>query len=136
MMYKWLSTSLKKSLLILGLFIFYAYGFLWSLKPRRVNSAKDVLELFYYGFLRLRREDVEVVKLSDRELVTISRNPCPILRLSLFLKLDTRYTCKLVSETVCSYVLRRVNSKLVFERNYDYIRPYADGCMERVYFLG
>ncbi|MEM4606671.1 MAG: hypothetical protein QXV93_00655 [Zestosphaera sp.] len=47
--------------------------------------------------------------------------------------MDTRYTCKLVSEPVYKYVLKRVNPKLVFERNYDYIRPYRDGCMERIY---
>lgn len=133
-MYKRLSTSMKKSLLLLGLFVFYTYGFLWSLKPRKVSSAEDVLKLFYYGFLRLRSEDVEVVKLSDRGLITISRNPCPILKLALLLKMDTRYVCRLISETVCKYVLKRMNPKLVFERNYDHIRPYANGCMEKVYF--
>ncbi|MEM1664272.1 MAG: hypothetical protein QW417_00640 [Zestosphaera sp.] len=93
----------------------------------------ELLDLFYYRFLRLKKEYVEVVKITNEELVTISRNPCPILRLTMFLGLDTRYTCKLVSEPVCKYVLKRVNPKLVFERNYDYIRPYRDGCMERIY---
>jgi len=93
----------------------------------------DLLDLFYYKFLRLKKEHVEVVRVTDSELVTISRNPCPILRLTLFLGLDTRYTCRLVSEPVCRYVLRCVNPELVFERDYDYIRPYKDGCMERIY---
>jgi hypothetical protein len=59
----------------LALVVFYAYGFLWTLKPRRVETAGDALNVFYYGFLRLRREDVEVVGVSDRELVTVSRTP-------------------------------------------------------------
>ncbi|MEM3849293.1 MAG: hypothetical protein QXS42_05985 [Zestosphaera sp.] len=99
-----------------------------------MSSAEDVLELFYYGFLRLRRGDVEVVKLDKRELVTVSRNPCPVLKLTLLLGMDTRYTCRLVSETVCRYVLKRMDPRLLFERDYSHIRPYADGCIERVYF--
>lgn len=93
---------------------------------------KDVFELFYIDFLMLKREQVEVIKLTDKELVTVSRNPCPILRLTLMLGMDTRYTCRLVSETVCRYVVRKIDSRLVFERDYSHIRPYVDGCLERI----
>jgi len=118
---------------LLGLFVFYAYGFLWTLKPRRAESMSDLLDLFYYKFLRLEKEHVEVVRITSNELVTICRNPCPILRLALSLGLDTRYVCRLVSEPVCRYVLKHLNPEIVFERNYEYIRPYKDGCMERIY---
>ena len=128
-----LEKTAKKVMLMLSFFVFYVYGFLWTLKPRRVETMSELLDFFYYRFLRLKKEHVEVVKLTEHELVTISRNPCPILRLALFLELDTRYVCKLVSEPVCRYVLKRLNPSLVFERNYDYIRPYKDGCMERIY---
>ncbi|MEM2020926.1 MAG: hypothetical protein QXP80_01700 [Zestosphaera sp.] len=128
-----LISRLKTLPLLIGLVVFYVYGFMWTLRPRRAGSMKDLLESFYYRFLGLREEYVEVVKLTERELVTISRNPCPILKLTLLLRLDTRYTCRLVSETVCKFVLKRMNSRLVFERDYDYIRPYRDGCMERIY---
>jgi len=128
-----LKTVLKHILLTLSLFVFYLYGFLWTLKPRKIETMKDVFELFYIDFLLLKREQVEVVELTDTELVTVSRNPCPILRLTLTLGMDTRYTCRLVSETVCRYVLRRMDPRLVFERDYNHIRPYADGCLERVF---
>jgi hypothetical protein len=95
---------------------------------------EDVFELFYINFLKLKKEHVEIVKLTDKELITISRNPCPILKLTLLLKMDTRYTCRLISETVCKYVLKRMDPRLVFERDYNYIRPYKDGCLERIYF--
>lgn len=94
---------------------------------------RDVFELFYIRFLRLEREHVEILELADTELVTVSRNPCPILVLTLMLRMDTRYTCRLVSETVCRYVLKRMDSKLVFERDYNHIRPYSDGCLERIF---
>jgi hypothetical protein len=44
-------------------FLFYLYGWLWTLRPRRVGSEGDV----------------EVIRLDDGELVTRCRNPCPIL---------------------------------------------------------
>ncbi|MEM2200945.1 MAG: hypothetical protein QW162_03615 [Ignisphaera sp.] len=113
--------GLKHIPLFLALSIFYLYGFLWTVKPRRIKDMKDLLKVFYYDFLKLDEEDVEVVKIGDAELITISRNPCPILKLTQKLNMDTKYTCKLVSETVCKYVLKRINPDLVFERNYNHI---------------
>jgi len=124
---------LKHVALFIALSVFYLYGTIWLLKRPRANSMEELYRVFYIDFLRLRPEHVEIVKLTDRELVTISRNPCPILRLSLALRMDTRYTCKLVSETVCKYVLKHINKNLVFERDYSHIRPYKDGCLERIY---
>ncbi len=128
-----LKTWFKHVPLALALFVFYSYGFFWTLKPRRIRTMRDVFELFYIRFLRLEREHVEILELADTKLVTVSRNPCPILVLTLMLRMDTRYTCRLVSETVCRYVLKRMDSKLVFERDYSHIRPYSDGCLERIF---
>ncbi|MEM1646470.1 MAG: hypothetical protein QXL96_11560 [Ignisphaera sp.] len=132
-LYNYFILGLKHIPLFIVLSIFYLYGFLWTVKPRKVKNMSDLLKVFYYDFLRLRVEDVEIVRLTNSELITISRNPCPILKLTQALKMDTRYTCKLVSETVCRYVLKRIYSNLVFERDYSYIRPYKDGCLERIY---
>jgi len=123
---------LRRAPLYLALGVFYLMGFLWCLGGRRARDMNDVLRDFYYGFLRLREEHVTVERISGYELVTVSRNPCPILRLSLILRVDTGYSCRLVSEPVCRYVLRRMNPQLRFERDYSYIRPYADGCRERI----
>ncbi|MEM1508416.1 MAG: hypothetical protein QXY49_02435 [Thermofilaceae archaeon] len=119
--------------LLIGLAVFYLYGFLWLLKPRKIESLRDLYKLFYIDFLVLKPEYVEIIKLNDSELITISRNPCPILRLTQALKMDTRYVCRLVSENVCRYVLKRIDGRLVFERDYNHIRPYSDGCLERIY---
>jgi len=124
---------LRMLVLAVAKFLFYLYGWLWTLKPKRVESMRDVLALFYLGFLGLDERDVEVVKLDDFELITRCRNPCPILRLSLLLKIDTKSACKIVSEPVCKYVLHRLNPRLAFERNYNHIRPYSESCEERIY---
>jgi len=125
--------------LLVAMALFYLYALLWCLARRgsiRVESADDVLRVFYYDFLRLRKEDVIVVKLTSRELVTVSVNPCPILKLSLLLRVDTRYSCRLVSETVCRRVLKCLNPNLAFTRDYNYIRPYSSGCRERICLRG
>jgi len=125
--------AVKHAPLILGLLAFYLYAHMWLLRDRRANSMRDLYEIFYIDFLALKPKDVEIVKLTDEELITISRNPCPILKLAMMLKMDTKYVCRFISETVCRHVLKHIDERLVFERDYDYIRPYRDGCRERIY---
>ncbi len=123
------------TILYLAFIVFLIQGVIWSSGKRRFRSMGQVLEGFYYGFLRLKKEDLQVERISETELVTISRNPCPILRLSKILKVDTRYSCKLISEPVCRYVIKRMDPRLEFERDYSQIRPYADGCKERIFLI-
>lgn len=125
---------LKRFVLAFSEAIFYIYALIWTIKPRKANSMKEVLDLFYLDFLRLNKSDVEVVKIDENELITRCRNPCPILKLSLMLNVDTKISCRIVSEPVCKYVLRKLNPHLVFQRNYNHIRPYSDSCEERIYF--
>jgi len=127
------SWALRHIPLILGLLAFYFYAHLWLLKSHRVITMHDLYEVFYIDFLALEPRDVEIIKLTDEELVTISRNPCPILKLAVMLRIDTKYVCRFISETVCKHVLRHIDERLVFERDYDHIRPYKDGCRERIY---
>lgn len=124
-----------KLILYTSLAVFYVYSVFWCITRRNsVKSTRDVLRIFYYDFLRLRREHILIEKLTRRELIVISVNPCPILKLSQLLRVDTRYSCKLVSETVCKMVLKCLNPNLVFTRDYNYIRPYSSGCRERIFF--
>lgn len=122
----------KIIIVYIGLITFYVYAFLWLIvrAPRNISSMSNLLQVFYYDFLRLKPEDIEIIKLAEHELITISRNSCPILKLSLRFGLDTRYTCKIISESVCKYVLRKLNPNIIFKRDYNYIRPYKSGCLE------
>jgi hypothetical protein len=124
---------IKEIVLAMAESVFYLYAFLWMIKPKIANSMSDVLKLFYLDFLRVNRKDIEVVRLTDNELITRCKNPCPVLRLSVLLKVDTKEACRKVSEPVCKYVLRKMNPKLAFERNYGWIRPFKESCEERIY---
>lgn len=119
-------------MIYLAKIMFYIYALIWLLKRRRVSKVDEVLNVFYLDFLRIKEGDVEVVRISEYEVITKCRNPCPILTLAMKLRLDTKYVCKEVSEPVCRYVLRKLNPNLVFERDYSNIRPYSDGCVERI----
>jgi hypothetical protein len=88
------------------------------------------LKLFYYNFLGVQKEDCEVIKITDKELITRCKNRCPILELSKHLGIDTKKICKNISEGPCKYFLIKLNKNITFKRNYDHIRPYADDCKE------
>lgn len=124
---------MRKMMLIIVKCLFFLYAFIWCASPRHAHSMEDVLKIFYIDFLRVDRKDIEIVNIGENELVTRCKNPCPILWLALRLKLDTKYVCREVSEPVCKYFLKKLNPKLVFERNYNHIRPYRESCEERIY---
>ena len=125
--------SMKEVVLTIAKVAFYLYAFLWTIKPKIANSMSDVLELFYLDFLRVDRREIEVVRLAEDELITRCKNPCPILRLSELLSVDTKHACRKVSEPVCKFVLGKMNPNLAFERNYGWIRPFKGSCEERIY---
>lgn len=114
--------------------IFFIYAYFWQIKKGKIeySSMNDILNLFYFDFLRIEKKYVEIVKISHKELVTRCRNPCPILKIANYFNLDTRDFCKRVSEPVCKYVLRKIDKNILFERNYNHIRPYKDSCEEKI----
>ncbi|MEM4523028.1 MAG: hypothetical protein QW738_07460 [Nitrososphaeria archaeon] len=71
-----------------------------------------------------------MVGVSDRELPLYQKS-ISILKLALSFNMDIMYGCRVVSEQVCKYILGKPNPRLIFERNY--IRPYRNDCIERIY---
>ncbi|MCQ5337478.1 MAG: hypothetical protein NO475_04740 [Candidatus Methanomethylicia archaeon] len=125
---------IKKIILFMARSIFYIYGFLWTIIPKRYDSIEEIINDFYINFLRIDKKYVHILKINKREAIIRCDNPCPILKLSMILKLDTKFVCRYISEPVCEYVLKRMNSKIIFKRNYDHIRPYKESCEEHIYF--
>jgi hypothetical protein len=125
---------IKKIILFMARSIFYIYGFLWTIIPKRYDSIEEIINDFYINFLRIDKKYVHILKINKREAIVRCDNPCPILKLSMILKLDTKSVCRYISEPVCEYVLKRMNSKIIFKRNYDHIRPYKESCEEHIYF--
>jgi hypothetical protein len=58
------------------------------------------------------------------------RTGCPTLEACRILDLDTRRVCRLYNEGATGELLRQVDPRLVFRRNYEKLRPYAAFCEE------
>ena len=98
---------------------------------------RDVLNSAYQLFLNkleITAEDAPIVSRNETKLVLHSRNFCPTLEACKILNLDTRYVCRHLSEIPTTELLRQLNPKLRFTRNYDKLRPHTPYCEEMIVF--
>lgn len=77
-------------------------------------------------------EEAPIVKRTDREVVFHSMNFCPTLEACRILGLDTRHVCKRLNENSTDILLKQIDSRLHFSRNYNKLRPYAQYCEEMI----
>ena len=115
-------------------FCFYLSALYWHLThkvPDKI-STEDIYKLFYLDFLEIPEGDCAIIEMSEKKLVTRCKNSCPILSASMLLGIDTKISCKRLSEGPCKFFLRKFDKKIIFIRNYNHIRPYTDDCEETV----
>ncbi len=115
---------------------FYIFAFKWHLSnkrkiPNKITS-RAILDLFYFDFLKIPKKYCEIIEITENKLITRCKNKCPVLDLSLNLNIDTKKSCRLISEGPCKYFLRKLDKNIIFKRNYDHIRPYAEDCEEEI----
>ena len=115
---------------------FYINALRWHLKNKKPNNitTKDIYKLFYLDFLDVPKKDCKIIDMTKNRLVTRCINKCPILDLSLLLGLDTKISCKRISEGPCKYFLRKLDKNIVFSRNYNHIRPFKKDCEETIIY--
>jgi len=92
---------------------FYINALRWHFKHKKPDNitTKDILELFYLDFLRIPKKDCKIIEMTKSKLVTRCINDCPILDFSLALGLDTKISCKRISEGPCEYFLRKYGAR-------------------------
>ncbi|HYE84701.1 MAG TPA: nucleoside deaminase [Clostridia bacterium] len=76
--------------------------------------------------------EAPVVERSDREIIFHSQNFCPTLEACKILGLDTRTICKRMNENSTDILIKQIEPRLKFSRNYEKLRPYADYCEEMI----
>ena len=81
--------------------------------------------------LGIHADEAPVVKRDDTSITFHSMNFCPTLEACRILGLDTRRVCRF-NESSTDALVRRVNPKLTFSRNYKRIRPYSEFCEESI----
>jgi tRNA(adenine34) deaminase len=96
--------------------------------PRR---AYTLVFLIYMG---LDPDQVPVVYEDEGRIVWRSANFCPTLEACCRLGLDTREVCRAGTEQSVEVLIRRLDGRLRFGRNYETgIRPYAGYCEEQIW---
>jgi tRNA(adenine34) deaminase len=73
-----------------------------------------------------------VIKKTAQAIVFHSMNFCPTLEACKILGLDTRYICKRLNQTSTDCLLKQIDPRLNFSRNYDKLRPYSEYCEEMI----
>ena len=95
----------------------------------------DILNSSYKLLLsrfNITEDEAPVIGNSDREIVFHSKNFCPTLEACKILGLDTRIICKRLNENSTDTLIKQINPRLKFSRNYEKLRPYTEYCEEMI----
>jgi tRNA(adenine34) deaminase len=97
-----------------------------------IQEADPLVRAYRVLLLRLavREDEAPIVRRTDTQLVFHSMNGCPTLEACKLLGLDTRRVCRLSSEGSTTELIRQVDRRLTFARNYEALRPYSPYCEE------
>lgn len=76
--------------------------------------------------------EAPIIELDNNRVTFHSMNFCPTLEACKILNLDTRYICKLYNEKSTDSLIKQIDSKLRFERNYERVRPHSEYCEEMI----
>lgn len=76
--------------------------------------------------------DAPVIATTDEEIVFHSKNFCPTLEACRILGLDTRIICKKLNENATDTLIKQIDPRLKFSRNYEKLRPYTEYCEEMI----
>ena len=104
-------------------------------KDRLSFLSEDLLESAYRLLLTrfgISPEEAPVVSRSAYAMTFHSQNFCPTLEACRLLNLDTRYVCRCINEDSTNALLRQLDPRLRFSRNYEKLRPYAPYCEETI----
>ena len=100
--------------------------------------SSDLLESGYRLLLerfRITPDEAPITYKSTDSVIFHSRNFCPTLEACRILGLDTRHICRLLNENSTDTLLKQIDKRLCFSRNYEKIRPYAEYCEEMITVL-
>lgn len=96
---------------------------------------RKAYRLFFEFYLKTDLAEVPIIFEDDKRIVWKSYNFCPTLEACRELGISTRKVCRYNEESLHLFG-RAFHPHLRFARNYDYIRPYQDSCMESFYLEG
>jgi tRNA(Arg) A34 adenosine deaminase TadA len=105
--------------------------------PNRALQALDKVEQGYRVLLKklnITEDQAPLVHTEQGKIIFHSKNFCPTLEACKILQLDTRIICKLYNEQATDTLLKQIDPKLRFTRNYERLRPAAEYCEELILY--
>jgi len=96
------------------------------------TDVRRAYNLFLIQYLKIDPAEVPIIYENSKRIVWRSYNWCPVLEACKKGKFDTRDVCKKGWEQSVQDFIAKVNSKLIFSRNYKKIRPYTPYCEEMI----
>jgi tRNA(adenine34) deaminase len=103
-----------------------------------LDDNKNILENAYEIFLNklgIKKNEVPIVEKNKNRIIIHSINFCSTLEACKILNLDTRYVCKNLNEEATDVLLKEVNQKLKFSRNYNKLRPFSEYCEKEIHIV-
>ncbi len=98
---------------------------------RSGDPIMDAFHIFFEEYLGLKLgRDGEIVERTEKRLVVRWWNQCPVLEVCRKYGLDTRIVCRYAYHRPVDNFIKAIDSRLVFYRNYEKIRPYHPYCEE------
>ena len=82
--------------------------------------------------LGIDEDGAPVVEKTGKKIMFHSKNFCPTLEACKILGFDTGEVCRAITEKPTEELIKKINPRLRFERNYDKLRPCCDYCEEWV----
>ena len=82
--------------------------------------------------LKISEKDAPIVDRNEKALVFHSMNYCPTLEACKILGYDTRIVCRHLTERATDALVKAVDPRLKFTRNYEKMRPYYEYCEEAI----
>ena len=95
----------------------------------------DILSSGYKLLLNrfnITEDQAPVIRKSHREIVFHSKNFCPTLEACKILGIDTRVICKKLNENSTDTLIKQIDQRLRFSRNYEKLRPHTKYCEEMI----
>jgi len=101
-----------------------------SILPKLIGTEVEKAYQLILMKLGIHENEAQIVEKSSERIVFHSINPCPALQACVILGLDTREVCSLHTEKATDELIKRINPRLHFTRNYDNVRPHTAYCEE------
>lgn len=77
-------------------------------------------------------EEMPIDTRSESTITFHSVNFCPTLEACKLLGLDTRHICRRINERSTDLLIKQLDPRLAFSRNYEKLRPYTPYCEEMI----